>query len=121
MSRFSWAARLRSVRYALAGGRIMLATQHNAWIHAAATIAVVVLGVSLPLSRLDWALLIVAIALVWIAEALNTGLEFLADSISTEPHQAIGRAKDVAAFAVLLAALAAVLIGGCVFMPYLLT
>lgn len=79
----------------------------------------VIAGFSLGLSRTEWAPLTVAIALVWIAEALNTAIEFLADEISTEHRERIGKAKDVAAFGVLVAAMAAAVIGCLVFLPYL--
>jgi diacylglycerol kinase (ATP) len=58
-------------------------------------------------------------ALVWLGEALNTAVELLADAVSPTPHPLIGRAKDVAAGGVLLAAGAAVVIGLMVFIPYL--
>ena len=119
ISRFSFKERARSFTFALAGGRVLLASQHNAWIHAVATVLVVVGAVMMRVSRLEWALLILAIALVWAKEALNTAIEFLADEVSQEQRQRIGKAKDVAAFGVLVAAIASVLIGFFVFIPHL--
>lgn len=116
---FSLRARGRSFVFALAGGRVLLRGQHNAWIHAAATLLVLVLGLACRVSRQDWALLTLAIGLVWAMEALNTAIELLADEVSLEQRARIGRAKDVAAFAVLAAALAAVAIGLLVFWPHL--
>ena len=116
---FSLRARGRSFVFALAGGRVLLRGQHNAWIHAAATLLVLVLGLACRVSRQDWALLALAIGLVWAMEALNTAIELLADEVSLEQRARIGRAKDVAAFAVLVAALAAVAIGLLVFWPHL--
>ena len=116
---FSLRARGRSFGFALAGGRVLLRGQHNAWIHAAATLLVLVLGLACRVSRQDWALLALAIGLVWAMEALNTAIELLADEVSLEQRARIGRAKDVAAFAVLAAALAAVAIGLLVFWPHL--
>ena len=116
---FSLRARGRSFVFALAGGRVLLRGQHNAWIHAAATLLVLVLGLACRVSRQDWALLALAIGLVWAMEALNTAIELLADEVSLEQRQRLGRAKDVAAFAVLAAALAAVAIGLLVFWPHL--
>ena len=117
---FSWAARARSFGYAFRGVVTLLATQHNAWIHAAATVVVVALGVALGASRLEWALLIFAIALVWTAEGLNTALEWLCDVAAPEYHPLVKKAKDVAAAAVLFAAIGAALIGLLVFGPRLL-
>ncbi len=116
---FSLKARLASFLYAFAGGRVMLASQHNAWIHAAATIAVIVLALVVGVTRLEWALLALEVGLVWAMEALNTALELLADEVAPQFRPGIGRAKDVAAFAVLVATLAAVAVGCLVFVPYL--
>ena len=116
---FTLKARVASFRYAFAGGRVMLASQHNAWIHSVATIAVLTLALVVGVTRLEWALLGLAIGLVWAMEALNTALELLADEVAPHFRPGIGRAKDVAAFAVLVAALAAVAVGCLVFVPYL--
>lgn len=116
---FSFTARLHSFRYALAGLRTLLLTQHNAWLHAAATVVVVVAGLVLGLSRTEWCWLVLAMTLVWMAEALNTALEFLADAVTQEFHALILQAKDVAAAAVLIAAIGALVIGLLVFGPHL--
>lgn len=119
MTPFSVKVRFKSFQYALAGGRLLLASQHNAWIHALATVLVVIGSLFVRVSRLEWALLILAIALVWAMEALNTAIELLADEVSLEQRPRIGKAKDVAAFGVLAAAMAAVLIGLLIFSPRL--
>ena len=98
----------------------MLRSQHNAWIHAAATVAVLAAGFLLGISRTEWCLVILAGAAVWTAEALNTAFEHLADATTKEFHPIIGQAKDVAAGAVLVTAVAAVAIGVLVFGPYAL-
>jgi diacylglycerol kinase (ATP) len=98
---------------------LTLRSQHNARIHAAATVAVVIAGYLLGISRIEWCLIVLACAAVWTAEALNTALEFLADATTTEFHPLVGQAKDVAAGAVLATALAALIVGGLVFGPYL--
>ncbi len=98
----------------------MLASQHNAWIHAAATLAVCGLGRYVGLSASEWCWIVLAIMAVWTAEALNTAFEFLADASSPGYHPLVGKAKDVAAGAVLIAAVGAVVIGALVFTPYLL-
>lgn len=111
-------ARLQSFGYALQGIILMLRTQHNAWIHAAATLAVLLFAALLRVSTLEWAALILACLAVWVAEALNTALEFLADATTPEFNPGIGKAKDVAAGAVLLAAGGATAVGLLVFVPY---
>jgi diacylglycerol kinase (ATP) len=98
----------------------LLRSQHNAWIHAAASVAVVGLGFAVGLSRLEWCLVVLAMVAVWSAEAVNTAFEALCDVASPEPHPLVERAKDVAAGAVLLAAGGAVVVGVLVFGPHLL-
>jgi len=119
MAKFSLLQRLRSFRYALRGIRVLVSTQHNAWIHILATLTVLAMGLGLGIARMDWALLTFAIGMVWVAEACNTALEFLADEVSLEHRERIGKAKDLAAGAVLFSALSAIVIGGLVFLPYL--
>lgn len=97
----------------------MLATQHNAWIHAVATLLVVSLASWLRLAPLEWCAVVGAIVSVWTAEALNTALELLADVASPEFHPLAEKAKDVAAGAVLISAIGAAAIAGLVLVPHL--
>jgi len=97
----------------------MLASQHNAWVHAVATIGVVITGLVIGLSRGDWCVTVVAIAGVWVAEGMNTAFEFLCDVASPGFHPIVEKAKDVAAGAVLVSAIGAVIIGTLVFGPHL--
>ena len=121
MRRFSrfFIGRARSFGCAFRGLVLLLATQRNARIHAVATVAVIILGVATGLSRVEWCVIIFACAGVWCAEALNTAVEFLGDAVTREQHPLIGKAKDVAAGAVLVAAIAAVIAGGFVFGAHL--
>jgi diacylglycerol kinase (ATP) len=116
---FSIIARIKSFRYALAGFWFMLKTQHNAWVHLAATILVCGAGFALRVSAADWRWLIVAIVLVWVAEAFNTAFEHLCDLVSPDFHHAAQKSKDIAAGAVLICAAGAVGIGVATFWPYL--
>ena len=75
MKRFSIEARLRSFVYAGRGVVTLLGSQHNAWIHALATALVVGVGLVVGLQRLEWLALVVAIVLVWMAEAINTAFD----------------------------------------------
>lgn len=115
---FTFTGRLRSVRYAMEGIRLMLASQHNAWVHFAATLSVVAAGLVLGIERFEWCWVVAACVAVWTAEALNTAFEFLCDVASPEFHPEVKKAKDVAAGAVLFAALGAIAIGAAVFGPY---
>lgn len=114
---FRLADRWRSFGFAFAGVGTLLRTQHNAWIHAAATVGVVAAGFYFEISHGAWCALILAIVMVWVAEAFNTAIEFLADAVSPGFHPLIKQAKDAAAAAVLLAAIGAVILGLLVFVP----
>ena len=116
---FEVAARLRSFRHAGRGIRMMVASQHNAWIHAAATLGVVGLGLALGLTRVEWSLVTIAIVGVWTAEALNTAFELLCDVASPDFHPLVERAKDVSAGAVLVAAVGAAMVGLLILGPRL--
>lgn len=100
-----------SFRYAFTGWWFVIRTQHNAWIHAIVSIAVVFLCIWLGLPPRDWAVIIVAIALVWTAEFLNTALEAVVDLASPQQHELARVGKDVGAAAVLISAGSSVLIG----------
>jgi len=116
---FTFEKRARSFRYAWRGLVQVVATQHNAWIHATATVLVALAGLLSGVSRLEWALLVLAIVAVWSAEALNTAVEVLGDAVSLDNHKLVGVAKDVAAGAVLVTAVGSVVIAGLVFWPHL--
>lgn len=119
MSRpFEFSGRVRSFRFAFRGIATMLRSQHNAWVHAAATASVVAAGLCFRLSAAEWCPVVLAIMAVWMAEALNTAFEFLADVASPEFHPLIMHAKDVAAGAVLISALGALVIGLLVLGPH---
>jgi diacylglycerol kinase (ATP) len=115
---FQFTSRVRSFYYAICGILRMIRCQHNAWIHAFATFAVLFAASFFRISGADWCWVILAISMVWTAEALNTAFEFLADAASPEFHPLVRNAKDVAAGDVLIAAIAAVIIGCIVFWPY---
>ena len=108
---FSIVSRLKSFRYAIRGLRVLVREEHNARVHLAASLCVVVAGVILRLSSNEWRWLVVAIALVWLAEAFNTAIEDICDRICPEFDPAIGRIKDLAAGGVLVASIAAAAIG----------
>jgi diacylglycerol kinase (ATP) len=116
---FSIGSRVKSFGYALRGLGYMLRTQHNAWIHLAATAVVVAAGLALQIAAQDWRWIVIAIALVWAAEIVNTAFEHLCDVVQPEFHISVKTAKDVAAGAVLVAAIAAAIIGVLVFWPYI--
>lgn len=103
--------RAKSFQYAFDGWWFVLRTQHNAWIHAVITAAVVVVGLWLRLPLRDWAVLILTFMAVWMAEFMNTAIEAVVDMTMPEVHPLAKVAKDVAAATVLVGALGAVLVG----------
>lgn len=109
--------RLRSFTYAFSGLKILLKTQHNAWIHLVVTGVVLAVGALLRISALEWCVLTLAMASVWITETLNTAIEFLTDLVSPEFHPIAGQVKDLAAAAVLISAMGAAIVGVIVFLP----
>ena len=104
-------SRAHSFGYAVRGWWYVLRTQRNAWIEAVITILVLLLSLWLGLSARDWAILVLTIVLVFIAEFLNTAIEAVVDLASPGQHPLARVAKDVGAGAVLLAATAAVAVG----------
>lgn len=118
--RFSISGRIQSFRYAIRGIRLMLRSQHNAWVHAVASAVVFIVGGLFCLTASQWCWIVLAIMAVWTAEALNTALELLADVASPEFHPLVEKAKDVAAGAVLISAIGSVIIGLLVLGPCVL-
>jgi diacylglycerol kinase len=104
-------SRARSFRYAFGGWWYVIRTQRNAWIHAVVSVAVITTSLWLGINRYDWALIIIAIAMVWTAEFINTALEAITDLASPEQHDLARISKDVGASAVLIAAGSAAIIG----------
>jgi diacylglycerol kinase (ATP) len=113
-------SRAHSFRHAFYGWWYVIRTQRNAWIHAVITTLVLLVAVWLRLPLRDWALLFLAIALVWTAEFINTSLEAVVDLASPQQHPLAKVGKDVGAAAVLIAALTAILVGLIILGPPLL-
>lgn len=108
--------RIRSFGYAFRGIG-MLFGQPNACIHAAVTAVVILCGLWLGLAAWEWSVVALCIGGVLMAEAFNTAIEALCDKVSPDYDPLIGRAKDLAAGAVLLFVIAAVVAGLVVFLP----
>jgi diacylglycerol kinase (ATP) len=122
------ASRHRPVRKFLGGfvhaGRgiaLMLRTERNARVHAVISGVVVLAGLYYGLSLGEWIAIVLAAAMVWAAELLNTALERLVDLASPKEHRLAGQAKDLAAGAVLMAAVGAGVVGAIVFLPKILS
>jgi len=111
--------RIESFGHAFRGLTILVKSQPNARFHLCATVCVITLGIVLGISAVEWAVLSLAVGSVWAAEAMNTGLEFLADRVAPERHKLVGNAKDVAAAGVLASSIAAAAAGFLIFLPHI--
>lgn len=116
---FTFRKRLRSFRYAFHGIWLLVTKEHNAWIHCFAAVCVVIAGILLEISKMEWIACVSMIGAVMAAEAINSAVEAMADFVSPQYSEAIKRTKDLAAGAVLLLAIAAAIVGGIVFFPKL--
>lgn len=112
-------SRWRSIAIAFEGVQYLLRTQRNAWIHAGITLFVLITGAVFRITRLEWVVILLTIAVVWATESLNTAMEVLIDFVSPEQRPMAKTCKDVSAAGVLIASLIAIVIGLLVFGPYL--
>lgn len=111
-------SRAKAFRYAFTGWWFVIRTQRNAWIHMVVSIAVILMSFLLRIGSTGWALILLAITLVWIAEFLNTALEAVVDLASNHQQHELARVgKDVGAAAVLIAAFSSIIIGLLVLGP----
>ena len=113
-----WRRRVASFGHAVRGVGTALLSEVHLRFHALATVVVIGLGFYCGIGRLEWAVMALAVAAVWSAELMNTAIESLTDLASPAYHPLAGKAKDVAAGAVLLAALGALVVGALIFVPY---
>jgi undecaprenol kinase len=111
---------LRSFGYAGEGVGYALRTQANLRIHLTVMVLVIIAGLWLQLTPIEWAILVVMISVVLSAELFNTALEATLDRVSREEHPLAKVGKDVAAGAVLISAIGAVIVGLLIFGPKLL-
>jgi diacylglycerol kinase len=112
--------RLQSFGFAIKGLKTLFQTQANARIHAIAIVVVTALSFYFKLETWEWCSIVIAFVMVLSAEAVNTAIEFVVDLVSPQYHPLAGKAKDVAAAAVLITAMGAVVIGAIIFLPKIL-
>ncbi len=110
---------LTSFKYAFSGIAKVLSSEFNFRFHSFAAIAVIIAGFVFDITRTEWLFIILAIGIVLVAEAINSAIEKLVDLVSPQQNPKAGWVKDVAAGAVLIAAITAAVIGVLVFFPYL--
>jgi diacylglycerol kinase len=109
--------RLASFKWAFKGIGDLFSHHPNAKVHLFATGLVVPLSFWLQITAIEWCLIVLCIVLVMSMEAMNSALEYLADKVSLEENELIGKAKDIAAAAVLISSIGAILVGGLILLP----
>jgi diacylglycerol kinase (ATP) len=109
--------RINSFKYAFNGINLLIKTQIHARIHVSAIIIVSILGWYLRINTTEWLILILCFGSVLSAEGMNSAIETLTDLVSPEYHPLAGKAKDLAAGAVLILALMSMIVGGIIFIP----
>ncbi len=112
---------LISFRHALRGIRFVLFSQRNMWIHVSVAFVALCLGWFLKITTIEWMYLIFSIFLVLIAETFNTSIEVLVDLVTRQRRVRAMFSKDIAAGAVLMAAVHAVIAGYFIFFERIVT
>ena len=112
--------RIRSVKFAFQGAWLLLTTEHSIMVQSFVGVLMIIAGFYFEISAIEWMIQILAVTVVLAAEALNTGIEYVADFIHPEYHKKIGVIKDVAAGAVTFVALGAMIIGLIIYIPKIL-
>lgn len=113
--------RVRSFGFAITGIITFIRSEPHALLHFIATIIAVGAGFYYHINTMQWIAILTVITIVWITEMLNTVLEKVMDHISPDYHPRVKWIKDVAAGAVLLAALLALIVGAIIFIPIIRT
>ena len=115
---FSVKNRMKAFGYAISGFAHVFKTQHAMWFHCLTAFFVVIAGIYFQISAADWRWLALCITLVWGAETINTAVEIVCDAVSLSHHPLIGKSKDVAAGAVLVANMGSIVILTLTLWPY---
>lgn len=117
-NRFDIRRRLNSFKYAIQGLQHFFASEPHATIHLVAAILAVALGIFLNISQVEWCIIALLIALIFSAELFNSSLERICNKTNPEFHPLMKQAKDLAAAAVLVLAVASVVVGCLIFGKY---
>ena len=117
--KFDPGMRIKSFGYAFHGLKIVAGSQHNFWIHLVVACLVVISGIVVRLTTMEWCIIVITIFLVLAIEVIHSAIDKLVDFVSPGFHQQAGLVKDISAAAVLLTAIAAVVVGLIIFLPKL--
>jgi diacylglycerol kinase (ATP) len=112
-----FSGRLKSVGFAVKGALKLITTEHSVMVQSSLAVLMTVAGFYFKIDRYEWMMQILAFGLVLGVESLNTAVEKIADFVHPEYHERIGFIKDIAAGAVMFAALAAMAIGLLIYVP----
>ncbi|ARS37025.1 diacylglycerol kinase [Pontibacter actiniarum] len=113
--------RYNSFKFAFQGLVSAVRSEPHMRLHLLSAVGVAAAGFAFGITKTEWCLVVGCIGLVVTAEVLNTAIETVVNLVSPEFHPLAGRAKDLAAAAVLIAAIAAAIVGLIVFLPYVLS
>lgn len=117
---FSLRKRIKSFEYAINGIVLLCRNEQNAQIHLLVLSLVVIFGLFFEISASEWISITIVSGMVLLSEGFNTTIEYLADHVTPDFHEVIGRVKDVAAGSVLIAAISAAITGAIIFIPKIL-
>ena len=109
--------RLKSIGFAVKGAYKLITTEHSVMVQSSLAVLLIIAGFIFDISREEWMMQILAFGLILSVESLNTAIEKIADFIHPEFHEKIGFIKDIAAGAVMFAAMAAIAIGLLIYVP----
>ena len=109
--------RLKAIKYAAKGFWILITSEHSIIAQVIIAAIMTFVGFIMNISATEWLFQILAIALILVAESLNTGIEKLADFVHPDHHKQIGRVKDISAGAAFFAAIFAIIIGFIIYLP----
>lgn len=118
--KFSFKKRIRSFKYAIHGIMHLFKYEHNSRIHAFIAIITILAGIRLKITSTEWIIIILCCGAVFAAECLNSAIEAICDFICPQQHNTIKRVKDLAAASVLFIAIAALITGLIIFIPYII-
>ncbi|PHK49736.1 diacylglycerol kinase family protein [Staphylococcus edaphicus] len=105
-------------KYAFQGMVVLLNKDKKFLLHLIIGLIVIVCGMVFNITKIEWLFILLAIGLVLAFEAINTAVEFVVDLVTTDFHILAKKAKDIAAFSVVISSIIAVLIGLMIFLPY---
>ena len=112
--------RIKSIKYAVLWAYKLVTTEHSVMVQSSLAVMLTVAGFYFKISREEWMMQILVFGLVLAIEGLNTAVEKIADFIHPDYHERIGFIKDIAAGAVMFAAMSAIAVGALIYLPKLL-